>query len=336
MQNAIDFVSSKLGTEKLLNAVELSRYGARPLCCWETSLALRPLVAAFTACLIAILCACPQGARAWGSEGHAIVALIAEHYLQPQVRAKVDKLLASDKSGLTRHDLASAAAWADKYRDSDRDGARVRYEQTHRWHFTDMDLAAPKLDKACYGMPVLSPGTPASAGPARACAVAKIDQFRAELRSAKTPHDERLRALLFLLHLMGDVHQPLHNASDKDAGGNAKEVRADGLPAGTLHHYWDTEFVRLLGSSPVDAAHKLTARITPRQIEEWTRGDASSWSKQSFRLAKNHAYGKLPPRQADGTYSLPPNYIKNARRIVATQLARGGVRLAAVLNAALQ
>ncbi|MBL8482202.1 MAG: S1/P1 nuclease, partial [Rhodocyclaceae bacterium] len=131
-------------------------------------------------------------------------------------------------------------------------------------------------------------------------------------------------------------HQPLHAASDHDAGGNDKQVRAAGRAAGSLHHYWDTEFVRALGKTPQAAAERLIARTTPRQIGEWSAGDPARWAMQSFRAARTHAYGKLPAPGADGVRELPPEYVANANRVVAQQLARAGVRLAMVLNEALR
>src|SRR4051794_27668189 len=104
---------------------------------------------------------CP--ARAWGDEGHAIVALVAQSFLDPPVRRKVSALLAADTDPLTAHDIAAEATWADKYRDSNQDGAR---ERTRRWHFADIEIAAPDLDQACFGNPPLPSGLPASRGPA--------------------------------------------------------------------------------------------------------------------------------------------------------------------------
>jgi len=72
--------------------------------------------------------------------------------------------------------------------------------------------------------------------------VDKIDQFEAELANSESAPEERLVALKFLLHLVGDVHQPLHAADDHDACGNRKQVAVDGFPANNLHRYWDIEF----------------------------------------------------------------------------------------------
>jgi hypothetical protein len=78
------------------------------------------------------------------------------------------------------HDIASEATWADRYRDSDRNGSRQHYEQTWRWHFVNVELDDPNLDVACFGHPPLRAGTLASNGAARACVVDKIEQFAAD------------------------------------------------------------------------------------------------------------------------------------------------------------
>jgi hypothetical protein len=120
-------------------------------------------------------------AAAWGNEGHQIIALIAEHYLEPEALASVKAILNGDRDSLTTHDIASEAMWADRYRDLDRNGSRERYERTRNWHFVDVELDSPDLDRACFGHPRLPAGVPASSGPAKACIVDKINQFVAEL-----------------------------------------------------------------------------------------------------------------------------------------------------------
>ena len=272
----------------------------------------------------------------WGDEGHEIVALIALHYLRAPVRARVQALLAGDHSALTPDpSIASEAIWADRYRDSDRDSSRVRYEHTFRWHFVDLELDAPDLRQACYGFPALPAGTPASQGPARDCIVDKIDEFAAELADAHTSPAERLQALQFLLHFVGDVHQPLHAADDRDRGGNRVRVSEPGERAGSLHGYWDVQFVRALGADPRAVAASLVGHISAAEQHAWAGGDARQWALQSFALARRVAYGALPAPDAHGHYQLSPAYVTRASQVVALQLSRAGVRLAMLLNRSL-
>jgi S1/P1 Nuclease len=285
---------------------------------------------------VSLICAMalwPASAQAWGDEGHQIVALIAEHYLDAAVKLRVQRLLATDASALVSDSsMASEATWADRYRDSDRDTSALRYRQTRQWHYVDLELGAPDMERACFAHPALPPGTPASAGPAADCVVDKIDQFEAELANPGTSSDERRLALQFLLHLIGDLHQPLHVSDDADEGGNLKRVSARGMRAGNLHHYWDVEFVRQLGGEPQPVASMLMARISATDISTWQRGTTADWARESFALAKAVAYDALPAPGARGHYRLSAGYVRGAVDAVQLQLSRAGVRLAAVLN----
>jgi hypothetical protein len=278
----------------------------------------------------------PPLAHAWGDEGHQIVALIAEHYLDRSAKLRVHRLLAADATGLVPDaSMASEATWADRYRDSDRDAGALRYQQTRQWHYVDLELTAPDMDRACFAHPALPAGTPASAGPAADCVVDKIDQFEAELADPRTRSDEQRLALQFLLHLIGDLHQPLHASDDADEGGNLKRVSARGMRAGDLHHYWDVEFVRQLGEQPQPVSQRLLARVSAADIKAWQRGGTADWARESFELAKAVGYGGLPAPGEGGRYRLSAGYVRDAVDTVQLQLSRAGVRLAAVLNRAM-
>ena len=260
-----------------------------------------------------LLCLClwlPGGAQAWSDAGHEIIALIADHYLQPQVRTRVIALLNTDLSGLTAdRGIASEATWADRY--------RVQHRDTGTWHYIDREMDGTEL-------------------PAHGEIVAKIAQFRTELADPATSAGERLLALQFLLHLVGDLHQPLHAADDHDRGGNTTQVIAAGEQQGNLHHYWDSVFVTRLGGSPRAVADALIADITPRERDEWKHGSPRDWAMESFAIAKADVYGRLPGARPDGVCLLDERYVRNAVQTVRRQLQIAGVRLALVLNAALR
>ncbi|HEX5126355.1 MAG TPA: S1/P1 nuclease [Rhodocyclaceae bacterium] len=273
---------------------------------------------------------------AWGDEGHEIVALIADHYLEPPVHAKVVALLAKDQTKLTSQDMAHEATWADKFRDSDRSTTQIHYNETYHWHFVDLEIDQPNMNVACNRHPGLPPRQLASSGPANDCIVAKIDQFVVELKSPKTTSDERLEALQFVLHFIGDLHQPLHASDNLDQGGNMKKVVAPKLTASNLHAYWDSQFVETLGKVPQTVADGLITKITPTQAVQWRKGNATDWAMESYGLAKTLAYGQLPTVSKDGVYHLSGSYVSNASSVIATQLSRAGVRLAMILNDALK
>ena len=136
----------------------------------------------------------------------------------------------------------------------------------------------------------------------------------------------------FLLHLVGDLHQPLHAADDHDAGGNKKQVAVDGFPANNLHHFWDIEFVERLGGDPAETAARLVAGISDEQRQTWANGTTADWAIESFALARDHAYGMLPAAGVDGVCALPRTYLDSATRDVAVQLGKAGTRLAFLLN----
>jgi hypothetical protein len=144
----------------------------------------------------------------------------------------------------------------------------------------------------------LPPGTLASNGPAKACIVDKINQFLAELKNPNTDFEERLFALKFLLHFVGDLHQPLHTADNHDRGGNGVKVwsSSKALP---LHHLWDTEFVHALARKPVVLSQVLLTKITPAQAASWKAGTPEEWAWEAFAMAQEDAYGD-PPRRGRG------------------------------------
>jgi hypothetical protein len=300
-----------------------------PIPKWTPTVALAPA-------LIISLCCVPTPAHAWGDEGHEAVALIADHYLNPAVRTKVKSILAGDHTQLTPNtQIDQEATWADKYRDSDRNTTKVHYNKTHDWHFVDLELSGPDLESACFGQPPLK-GKVASNGPEEDCVVDKIEEFAKELKSARTSKKERRYALQFILHFVGDLHQPLHASDDNDRGGNDKTVKAPNFKSGNLHAYWDTQFVTLQGASATAIANQLIANITDAQRAQWSSGTAADWATESFNVAKAHAYGLLPAPTSPNHYTLPASYVTDAGAVVAEQLSKAGVRLAFVLNNALQ
>jgi hypothetical protein len=266
-------------------------------------------------------------ALAWGDEGHEIIALIAQDHLAPSVRARIDALLAEDRDPLTGPDMAARSTWADKWRQTHR--------ETAGWHYIDLELELdrPDFDAACKRS-------------GKSCIVDKLNQFEAELANTRLSDAQRLYALKMVLHLVGDLHQPLHAADAHDRGGNCEWVRYTpatmgvrlGLPReARLHAYWDDEPVAELGRDPRAVAAALERKISSADVARWSRGDAGDWARESFEVARTFVYsygGPLacvsePPTQLSDAYQ------DQAKRVVAERLSRAGVRLATVLNRAL-
>lgn len=278
--------------------------------------------------LLSVTAIAPNSALAWGREGHAVVAQIARGYLTPKAAAAVDALLATDSDALTPPDLGARASWADAW--------RKNHRETTEWHFVDTELDHPDLLAACFGFPASA--APASAGPEKDCVVGRIDAFARELADSKTGAAERLLAFKFLLHFVGDLHQPLHAADNQDRGGNCVPLALGGPRTVNLHNYWDTVAVEAIDPDADRLAKTLAAQITPAQRKAWEQGDTKAWAMEAFAVAKANVYtiGSKPGCATDtAPIALPDGYGDNAKAVVAEQLKKAGVRLALELNRAL-
>ncbi len=102
-------------------------------------------------------------------------------------------------------------------------------------------------------------------------------------------------ALKFLLHFVGDLHQPLHAADSLDLGGNTKRVSTQGFRLGNLHHFWDTSFVAQLGVNPETIAADPRGHLFDDQGAAWSKGTPADWAMETFVVARDDdAYGQLP------------------------------------------
>ncbi len=303
---------------------------------------------------LAAACLSSSPALAWGNDGHRIIALIARHYIDkdPVLAGKIDALLAGPTDpALQIPGFAEYGTWADRYRAS----SEARGRKSEMWHYIDIDTVKGDPAAACFNNPALPPGVLASEGPREDCIVGKINQFMAELRDPSLPAEERKLALLFLLHFVGDIHQPLHAAErNGDAGGNAVTVVIGDNPNGTsLHSYWDTGVLARFGGPPEYLAKVLIDGISEAEIKSWTLGApkdrALNWALESFATANQSTYGALPattrkclvtqrdapPAERD-CYPLGPDYENQAGGKAAQRLQMAGVRLAALLADALR
>jgi hypothetical protein len=277
--------------------------------------------------VVCLLGAMPTAAHAWGYEGHKIVAALARAYLSGPVNARIDALLATDKDALTDPDMLSRATWADSYRNTNK--------ATGSWHFVDLELDGPDINAACYGFPAAGPQ--AGAGVANDCVVNKLEEFERELDDPHTPDPERVLALKYILHFVGDLHQPLHAADHEDQGGNCVKLDLGGPRPSNLHSYWDTGILASIGTDAGDIARKLKPQITKAQRKAWVQGSYETWAFESFRIAQDVTYSFHPaPGCADdrAPVRLPDGYEALAKAAVEVQLERAGVRLAFVLDKA--
>lgn len=273
--------------------------------------------------------ALPQGAFAWGDKGHETIALIAAKEIRsPDVKAKIAKLLGVEDAA---SGMQTAAPWADK----------TKTPATAPWHFTDIEI-----DDAGY--------QPARDCKDDQCSVAQIEKHIAILKNPSSPEADRTKALKYLIHLIGDVHQPLHSSDNHDRGGNDDTVKSiDGCKE--FHAVWDKAMVDDLmtelklprsaskSSAEISAhdskliADALDKKITDADRTAWRSGKAADWANETFKLAKTKVY---PAVAGDGkgkpAITLPTDYRKTNAPIAEEQLERAGVRLAMVLEDALK
>lgn len=161
----------------------------------------------------------------------------------------------------------------------------------------------------------------------------KIDQFERVLLDHNVSREKRAEALKFLVHFVGDLHQPLHCADRNDKGGNSRIVFFLDQPRGlNLHSVWDTTILlhRKGRMRALQYAMALNRKISKEQAKQWQQGTVEDWANESHAVAVNVAYKGVP---ADGR---PPRldevYVERAGDAIDQQLQKGGVRLAMLLN----
>jgi len=241
----------------------------------------------------------------WGVEGHAVVASIAERHLTPAVLAKAQAILGPGVS------LESIASWADSVRN-------VR-PATKPLHFIDIPLAENSIvaSRDCAG------GN---------CVTDAITKYVAVLKDASASDTDRNEALKFVVHFVGDLHQPLHCEDNNDRGGNSKNVIFLGKK-NNLHSVWDTSIIVDIDNDTENFADTLNQNIQPADITKWETGAVEDWALEAHTIAQKVSYGKLSKA---ATPKIGAVYLRSADPAVQEQLERAGIRLAHILNQTLQ
>jgi len=254
--------------------------------------------------------------------GHQTVAEIAMANIKPRTRAHVLALLRRstllDTPTCPAATPAEASVWPDCVKT-----LGARFKNTFSWHYTDIEICAPfDLKSACKD------GN---------CAYAQIEKDVALLKSGKGSPKQRLTALVFLIHLVGDIHQPLHSSDNHDAGGN-KVSAAYGIyapPHFNLHSIWDgTLAERAITSGP-----SLIRRYPPAVKRKLQAGTVADWTRQSWEIAKRDVYPSVMGDKACGDepshVTIDEPTIEKEVPIARLQVERGGLRLAKLLDEAL-
>jgi hypothetical protein len=298
----------------------------------------------------------------WGCEGHQMVALIARAHLAPEVSATIDQLLAQNPidPALKRFcqdrptdPMADAATWADDVRTS---------AKTGQWHFVDIPLTvtahAGALDAWCPPIVPVAAGKNSTGKDNPGCVTNAIDYHLAILRDKTRPAADRAVALRYIIHFVGDIHQPLHDSDNDDRGGNCTAMKFFGeeRPA-NLHAIWDYKLLaRELAAkktNPLAYAHALDERFgTEGQAWRSEKPDPVAWAWEGHQLAMATTYGDLSPAipvetpnpaadcdaerdKVSGLHIvIADQYFEDAVPKIDRQIAKAGNRLAALLNQA--
>jgi hypothetical protein len=295
-------------------------------------------------------------AQAWGCKGHQTVALIAEKHLTPEAKQLVEKLLADNPidpklkrwcGNATSDLLIDASTWPDDVRNERNNGP---------WHYIDIPRGKHRGSLEAYC-------------DAEGCVTRAIEEQRAILKDKSAEPLKRAEAIRYLIHFVGDLHQPLHAINNADNGGNCVPVkyfhhepllnpvhpeREDYLP--NLHQVWDTEIVErdMKVSNPHRYADELDEKFRSETAAWGAAGiHVENWVWESHECAEGVVYGAFPekigiepdlkPKScADNNHmgkrmfekhlAISEAYQSSAAKAAETGLAEAGIRLAMILN----
>jgi hypothetical protein len=248
---------------------------------------------------IAIIYA-PLQSMAWGAEGHRICGQIADSYLSPQARKAIKEILGNES-------IAMASTWADFIK-SDPD-----YSYLYNWHFIDFDKAYTYAEMQDF-----------LAHDTNVDAYTKINFMISELKKKDLPKEKKLLYLRVLIHVIEDVHQPMHTAHTDDKGGNDFKVNWFSTPT-NLHSVWDSQLIEFQQLSYTEYTNAIN-HTTVAQRNEWQKAPIAQWLFESNQIAEK-LYTEIKPGETLN-YKYNFNHIDTLNQ----QLLKAGVRLAGVLN----
>lgn len=267
-----------------------------------------------SAVFLLILCL-PIPSFAWGPKGHQVIGDIARAHLKEQTRLRIRELIGND-------DLASISTWADEVRN--------QRPETYGWHFVDIPMNASGFSEPrdCFR---IDEKHPEANQDRHNCVVDRIEVFQRVLADGNAARNDRVEALKFLVHFVGDVHQPLHAVGEARGGNDVNVTEFGSTQCGTrpcnLHFVWDLGLIDHTGRDEATYTRYIETLITQRKLQNQAGGTPEDWANESFHLA--HQVWLNPGGQVDEAY-----FQKNIE-IVNQRLAVAGLRLAKLLNEAL-
>jgi len=238
---------------------------------------------------------------AWGPEGHRIVAILAQERLTANAKHEIKALLGDES-------LTSIATFADDIR-------KIR-PGTKRWHFVDIP----------FGQSIYDAKRDCQETENGDCIVAELERAKEDLRNTAFPIAKRAEALKFIVHFIGDIHEPMNCVDNLDSGGNYVPITWFGKKS-NLHEIWDNEIIMKTNLPEKEYAEGLDRWLDSQDEREIRSGTIIDWANQCHLVAEQAAY---PGTEHGG--SLDVSYFVANRFVVDQQLATAGVRLAEMLN----
>ena len=241
-----------------------------------------------------------QHALAWGAMGHRVTGDIAEHYLSAQAKAQIHAILGVES-------LAEAATYPDDMRSSPEE---FWQKTANPWHY--VTLKQPHHYHA-------------EDAPQQGDAVTALSKFTATLKDANASKEDKQLALRFIVHIIGDLHQPLHvsDAARNDKGGNTIKLKYFGHDS-NLHKVWDSEMLDGTDLSFSELSGWLRKYIGKEELAAWSSVSPQDWIRESSEL-REKSYPAADELSWDYSFQQMP--------VVKKRLQMGGVRIANYLNA---
>ncbi len=235
------------------------------------------------------------GLISWGRTGHNVIGRIAANHLTNKAKAGVAALLGEET-------LADVASWADD----------TRNRTTGSWHFINVEpgLSFDEFKHQVEG---------------------KVDVYTALVKAegilsdVQAGREERVDALKYIVHFVGDIHQPMHVSREEDKGGNTIQVQYDNRNS-NLHGLWDSGLLEHAGLNEEQLARQFD-KATEQQIAKWQSDPQIMWAWESYQISAQ-LYGEI---EKNGT-EIDEIYYKAHMPIVENRIEKAGIRLAGVLN----
>ncbi|PKG97761.1 S1/P1 nuclease [Paraglaciecola sp. MB-3u-78] len=237
-------------------------------------------------------------ALSWGQIGHRVTGAIAEQYLTLEAQRAINQLLINE-------DLAKASTYADEMKSNP---SEFWKKTANPWHYVNV------FDGKTYSD---------VAPPPEGNAATALDMFSKQLKSKQSSFAEKQLALRFIVHIIGDLHQPFHAGNGIDRGGNDVKLTFFWEDS-NLHRVWDSGLIDRQKLSYTEWTKILSRKISEQQAQQWMEVDPKVWIAESAKLRAN-LYPDNDKLSWDYQYQNLP--------IVKQRLQMGGVRIAAYLNA---